>query len=89
MSVPLSRILGLEGETQTSDPRRFDYARLSRKYREEPIFNYLHELADTGCHEEEEAMEGDLRTIAEILSRWKVELDLDPVKIGLLSRTHS
>lgn len=89
MSVPLSKILGLEAETQTSDPRRSDYARLARKYGEEPIFNYLHELADSACHPEEEAMEKDLRTIAQILSRWNVELDLDPIKIGLLSRTHS
>jgi hypothetical protein len=49
----------------------------------------LHDLADVACHEEEKAMETDLLAIAAILRRWNVDLDLDPVKIGLLSRTHS
>jgi hypothetical protein len=89
MSVPFSKILGLEAETQTSNSRRHEYVRLLRKHDEEPIFKYLHELADVACHEEEKAMETDLHAIAAILRRWNVDLDLDPVKIGLLSRTHS
>lgn len=89
MSVPFSKILGLEAQTQTYNGRRSEYVRLRRKYDQKRIFDYLHELADVACHEEEKAMEADLQTIAEILHRWNVHVDLDPVKIGLLSRTHS
>lgn len=87
--VPFSKAVGLEGQTQTDSPERNRYVRLERKYRQRPYAEYLYWLVNVREHEEEEAMEADLKTVAEILARWMIPTDIDPEKLGMLSRTHS
>ena len=68
----------------TKRERATDTARLRDGKYPDPLFQeYLWWLSSNARHDEEAAMYGDLKTVAEILARWNVLAAIDPSQLAL------